>query len=82
MFSSRPSGNLISVIVLSRPQMKSSINVILIGLASFDTVLIITSILMFGLPAVYGYTETYFAHYVDQILPYMMPVMYPIGEFS
>ena len=33
-----------------RPQMKSSINCLLIGLASFDIVLIITSILMFGLP--------------------------------
>ena len=38
-------GNVISIVVLSRPQMKSSINVILIGLASADTILITTSIL-------------------------------------
>ena len=41
----------------SRPQMKSSVNCLLMGLASFDTVLIVTSILMFGLPAVYTYTD-------------------------
>lgn len=35
-------GNVISSIVLSRPQMKSSINCILIGLASFDSILIVT----------------------------------------
>jgi hypothetical protein len=46
-----------------RPQMKNSINCILIGLASFDIVLISTSILMFGIPSIYthsiiqGYVE-------------------------
>ncbi|KMQ92103.1 fmrfamide receptor [Lasius niger] len=34
-------GNAISMIILSRPQMKSSINYLLIGLARCDTVLII-----------------------------------------
>ena len=33
-------GNVISVAVLTRPQMKSSINVILVGLASVDTILV------------------------------------------
>jgi hypothetical protein len=37
-------GNAISMIVLSRPQMKSSINYLLIGLASCDTVLILLSV--------------------------------------
>lgn len=37
-------GNIISMIILSRPQMKSSINYLLIGLARCDTVLIITSV--------------------------------------
>lgn len=37
-------GNTISIIVLSRPQMKSSINYLLIGLASCDTLLIICSV--------------------------------------
>lgn len=37
-------GNVISMIILSRPQMKSSINYLLIGLARCDTVLIITAV--------------------------------------
>ena len=36
--------------------MKSSINCLLIGLASFDLILIITSILMFGLPSIYTHS--------------------------
>jgi hypothetical protein len=36
--------------------MKNSINCILIGLASFDTVLIFTSILMFGIPSIYTHS--------------------------
>jgi len=49
-------GNIISMIILSRPQMRSSINYLLIGLATCDTVLIITSVLLFGIPAIYQYT--------------------------
>lgn len=37
-------GNTISITVLSRPQMKSSINYLLIGLASCDTLLIISAV--------------------------------------
>lgn len=37
-------GNTISMIILSRPQMKSSINYLLIGLARCDTVLIVISV--------------------------------------
>jgi hypothetical protein len=36
--------------------MKNSVNCILIGLASFDIVLITTSILMFGVPSIYTYS--------------------------
>ena len=39
-------GNLICIAILSRPQMKSSINLILCALASFDVAVIITSVLM------------------------------------
>ena len=46
-------GNTLSIIVLSRPQMRQSINLLLVGLASFDSILIVTSILMLGLPAVH-----------------------------
>ena len=41
-------GNLLSVIILSRPQMKSSINTLLIGLVSCDSLLIVTSICLFS----------------------------------
>lgn len=37
-------GNAISMIILSRPQMKSSINYLLIGLARCDTVLIVIAV--------------------------------------
>jgi hypothetical protein len=56
-------GNIISMIILSRPQMKSSINYLLIGLATCDTVLIITSVLLFGIPAIYKYTGYLFVYY-------------------
>lgn len=56
-------GNIISMIILSRPQMKSSINYLLIGLARCDTVLIITSVLLFGIPAIYKYTGYLFLYY-------------------
>lgn len=37
-------GNAISMIILSRPQMKSSINYLLIGLARCDTILIVIAV--------------------------------------
>ena len=52
-------GNVISIVVLTRPQMKSSINIILVGLVSCDSILIVTSILMFGIKALR------FAHSLD-----------------
>ena len=42
-------GNLVCILVLRRPQMRhSSTNVILAALATFDAVLIVTSVLMLG----------------------------------
>ena len=40
-------GNLLCILVLTRPQMKSSINTILVALVSCDSLVIVTSILMF-----------------------------------
>lgn len=62
--------------------MKSSINCILIGLATFDSILIVTSILMFGFPAVYAYTQSVFDYYFFHLFPYMTPFMYPIGMIA
>ncbi|XP_067004373.2 FMRFamide receptor [Anabrus simplex] len=69
-------GNIISMIILSRPQMKSSINYLLIWLARCDTVLIITSMLLFGLPAIYTYTGTLFTYFY-RVYPNLVPVVYP-----
>lgn len=73
-------GNIISMIILSRPQMKSSINYLLIGLARCDTVLILTSVFLFGLPAIYQYTKTELLFtYQFKIYPFLAPVIFPIA---
>ncbi|XP_029032935.1 FMRFamide receptor [Osmia bicornis bicornis] len=71
-------GNAISMIILSRPQMKSSINYLLIGLARCDTVLIISSVLIYGLPAIYGYTGLLF-NYKFIIYPKIVRFLYPLS---
>ncbi|CAG9861011.1 unnamed protein product [Phyllotreta striolata] len=71
-------GNIISMIILSRPQMRSSINYLLIGLARVDTVLIITSILLFGLPGIYPYSGMLFSYFYI-VLPHIAPVVFPIA---
>lgn len=71
-------GNILSMIILSRPQMRSSINYLLIGLARCDTVLILTSILLFGVPAIYPYTG-YLRYYYLRLLPEISQVVYPIA---
>lgn len=71
-------GNVISMIILSRPQMRSSINYLLIGLARCDTVLIITSSLLFGLPGIYPYTGCLFNYYY-LIYPHISPILFPVA---
>ncbi|XP_046462661.1 FMRFamide receptor-like isoform X2 [Daphnia pulex] len=66
-------GNFISIFILSRPQMRTSLNVILIGLASFDSILLLTSILLFVIPSIYAYSgvgEFYYRHIHPLITPY------------
>lgn len=71
-------GNIISMIILSRPQMKSSINYLLIGLARCDTVLILTSVLLFGIPAIYPYTGQLFFYYYN-VYPHLAPLLFPLA---
>lgn len=69
-------------IVLSRPQMRSSINCILIGLASFDSVVIVTCVLIFGLPAIAdhrGPGDGLLTLYVDRVFYVSLPFLYPLG---
>lgn len=74
-------GNIISMIILSRPQMRSSINYLLIGLACCDSVLIITSMLLFGIPSIYPYTGHFFLYY-NYIYPFISPVLFPVAVIS
>jgi len=85
-------GNLLSVAVLSRPAMISSINILLLGLAFFDILLILTSILMVGIPSIHshhmvmlemeetqGSSSPIFNYYMQFIFPFITPLVYPIG---
>lgn len=71
-------GNILSMVILSRPQMRSSINYLLIGLARCDTIVILTSMLLFGIPAIYPYTG-YLFYYYYVIHPVISPVVYPLA---
>ena len=72
-------GNFISIIILSRPQMKSSINTILIGLVSCDSLLIVTSIFLFSFTVFRHTGNEFFWDYYSNIYPYILPIVYPIG---
>ncbi|KAK7872157.1 hypothetical protein R5R35_001723 [Gryllus longicercus] len=74
-------GNVISMVILSRPQMRSSINYLLVGLARCDTMLILTSVLLFGLPAIHTYTGALFT-YKFKVYPHLVPVVYPLALIS
>lgn len=63
-------GNIVSMIVLSRPQMRSSMSCLLSGLAICDSALILSSILMFGLPVIFYYTQ--YLRYYLKFLPWII----------
>lgn len=71
-------GNFLSIIILSRPQMRSSINFLLMGLAQCDIILILTSILLFGLPAIYPATG-YLFYYYYFLYPNLSPIVYTLA---
>lgn len=72
-------GNILSMIILSRPQMRSSINYLLIGLARCDTILIITSMLLIGFRSIYPYTGYMFFYYF-YIYPQIVPFVFPLAS--
>lgn len=74
-------GNVISMVILSRPQMRSSINYLLMGLVRCDTALIVTSVLLFGLPAVYLYTGC-LSSYALRVYPLLAPVVFPLAMIA
>ncbi|XP_014479697.1 PREDICTED: FMRFamide receptor-like isoform X2 [Dinoponera quadriceps] len=70
-------GNTISIIVLSRPKMKSSINYLLVMLAISDNTLIIISILILGLIKINKYTGLLFL-YKFIVYPKISKLLYPL----
>uniref|UniRef100_A0A336L365 CSON002596 protein n=1 Tax=Culicoides sonorensis TaxID=179676 RepID=A0A336L365_CULSO len=71
-------GNILSMVILSRPQMKSSISAVLFGLAACDTLLIVTSLLLFSLATIYPYTRYLFNYYYIWY-PKLTPFIFPIA---
>lgn len=74
-------GNVISTIVLSQPQMKSSINFLLIGIIASDNLLIIFLILMYGLPS-FDWGTDYRFNYVYHVRPTIAPIAYPAAKIA
>ena len=62
-------GNLISISVLSKPEMRSSFNQLLISLASFDFLYLIVSLFLFALPKLSGDGT-----YTIEVYPRIMPI--------
>jgi hypothetical protein len=71
-------GNILSAVVLSRPQMRSSVTCLLIGLTFCDSLLVFLSILIFGLPAISDFTGT-LKTYRHVFYPLWVPYFYPIS---
>lgn len=71
--------NIVSLVILSRPQMRSSINCGLQGLAVFDTMVLISAVLMLGLQKL-GSRLQFLRIYSLTISPsYVIPIAYPVG---
>jgi hypothetical protein len=76
-------GNLITLLILLKPCMKSSITFLLIGLAAFDMLLLSVDLVGFALPVTLAYWSI-LETYTKILAPLMGPYMYPminVGEF-
>ncbi|XP_059480856.1 FMRFamide receptor [Neocloeon triangulifer] len=71
-------GNVLTMVILSRPQMRSSINCLLVGLARCDAALLVAAILIFSLPSVATYTGC-LPHYMYYVYPSIARIVYPMG---
>lgn len=70
-------GNILSIVVLSQPRMKSATSCYLIALSVYDCFVLLALMLFFALPIVYiktGLLEWYFKLY-----PYLHPFAYPLA---
>ncbi|KAG8186962.1 hypothetical protein JTE90_005737 [Oedothorax gibbosus] len=71
-------GNIVSLAILSRPEMRSPVNCGLQGLAFFDTVVLISSVTMLGLHKL-GYKLDILRSYTFDAFPFVVLVAYPVG---
>ena len=72
-------GNLACIVTLSRPQMKNSINTILLGLVSCDCILIVTSLILFSLTVFHHTGWAPFTFYYLHMYPLAVPFIYPVA---
>ena len=72
-------GNLAAMVTLSRPQMKNSINTLLLGLVSCDCLLIMTSLILFSLTVFHHTGWSPFTFYYLHIYPLAVPFIYPVA---
>ncbi|XP_071042825.1 FMRFamide receptor-like [Parasteatoda tepidariorum] len=70
--------NIVSLVILSRPQMRSSINCGLQGLAIFDTIVLLCAVLMLGLNKL-GCRLQLLSSYALYVSPFIIPIAYPVG---
>ena len=73
--------NTISIYILSRKQMRASINCCLIGLATFDILLLVCSIFVWGLPAISQYSGG-MRSLTSRVIPHMTPWLYPLATIA
>jgi len=74
-------GHVISMIILSRPQMRSSFNYLLMSLSICDTIFIIGVMLIDGISSIYPYTGHLFRYY-NNVYPFIQPIVYPIAYIA
>ena len=72
-------GNLAAIVVLTRPQMRNSINTMLTALVSSDCLVILTGLLMFSFTAFHHTGWLLFETYNLTIYPYIVPYVYPLA---
>ncbi|KAF6205268.1 hypothetical protein GE061_019437 [Apolygus lucorum] len=74
-------GNILSTMALIRPKSRiNSFNYLLLCLVSWDTVLIVLSISLFGIPVFSDSGQPFFEYYFHTIYPILTPkVLYPVA---
>ncbi|XP_043214314.1 FMRFamide receptor-like [Amphibalanus amphitrite] len=73
--------NSTSVYILSRPPMRSSTSCCLIGLAVYDMLLLASSVFIWGVPAITGYTG-YWRSLTEGAIPAATPWLFPLANIA